>query len=111
MRTITPGYAIGTGCFLLLAGFRLAEGSWGWALVFTLAAACQVYLGLRAAPAATPSRRTTTATDRERRNWRLLAISSCALTAGLLALQPVLSPIAAATGLYCLWRLGRRHPA
>jgi hypothetical protein len=110
MRTITPGYAIGAGCFLLLAGFRLTEGQWPWALVFVLAAACQVYLGLRAAPE-TASRRTTAASDREHRTWRMLAISSCALTAGLLALTPVLSPIAAATGLYCLWRLKHHQPA
>ncbi|MDI2030300.1 hypothetical protein QFW96_16845 [Saccharopolyspora sp. TS4A08] len=107
---MTPGYAIGAGCFLLLAGFRLSEGSWVWALVFTVAAACQVYLGLRAAPATAP-RPTAAATDREQRTWRLLAVSSCGLTAGLLVLQPALSPIAAATGLYCLWRLTHRRPA
>lgn len=110
MRTITPGYAIGTGCFLLLAGYRLTEGRWVWALVFALAATCQVYLGLRAAPVTT-TQGTSAPTDRERRNWRALAISSCALTAGLLVLQPVLSPIAAGVGMYCLWRLGRRRPA
>lgn len=110
MRMITPGYAIGAGCFLLLAGFRLTEGQWVWALVFVLAAACQGHLGLRAAPA-TPARATPTPTERELRTWRTLAISSCALTAGLLFLQPVLSPIAAGAGVYCLWRLGRHRPA
>lgn len=110
MRTLTPGYAIGAGCFLLLAGFRLTEGRWVWALVFALAAACQVYLGLRAAPAAS-ARETPAPAGRELRTWRTLALSSCALTAGLLFLQPVLSPIAAGAGAYCLWRLGRRRPA
>ncbi|MEB3371934.1 hypothetical protein [Saccharopolyspora mangrovi] len=110
MRTITPGYAIGAGCFLLLAGFRLTEGRWVWALVFALAAACQVYLGLRAAPA-TPAREAPAHTERELRTWRALALSSCALTAALLFLQPVLSPVAAGAGVYCLWRIGRRRPA
>ncbi|MER5390261.1 hypothetical protein [Saccharopolyspora sp. NPDC002686] len=109
---ITPGYLLGTGCFLLLAGFRVAEGSWSWAAIFVLAAASQVYLGWKAAPArpsGAPARssRTSGGVQRNARIWRAMTASSCLLTVALLFVQPVLSVIAAAIGLYCSWMVVR----
>ncbi|MFC7343475.1 hypothetical protein [Saccharopolyspora griseoalba] len=107
MSGISPGHAVGAGCFLLLAGFRAQDGSWWWALVFALASACQVYLGLRGGGGGSGARPASEPDARSSRTWRALAVSSCVLTAGMLVVQPVLSPIAAMAALYCSWMVGR----
>ncbi|GAA4617384.1 hypothetical protein ABT337_03365 [Saccharopolyspora hirsuta] len=110
-RQITPGHLLGAGCFLLLAGFRAAEGSWLWAAIFALAAASQVYLGWRAAPArpaeGARQRRASGEVQRNVRIWRAMTASSCLLTVALLVVQPALSVIAAAIGLCCSWMVVR----
>lgn len=97
---MSPGHLVAACCFLLLAGMRAAEGSWGWAGVFAVAALAQGLLGSRFRPA--PGRRGG-ARPRQASTWRLLTVSSCALGAVLLVVQPVLGLVAAVVALYCLW--------
>jgi hypothetical protein len=96
---MSPGHVLAACCFLVLAGLRAADGSWVWAGVFTVAAVAQVFLGsrLRSAPRPRGGPRA-----RQASTWRLLTVSSCALSAVLLLVQPVLGLVAAAVALYCL---------
>ncbi|OZM77351.1 hypothetical protein [Pseudonocardia sp. MH-G8] len=105
LRT-SPGHLLAAGCFLVLAGLRAAEGSWLWAGVFGLAAVVQGVVGSRIA--GRPAAPRPGSGPREAATWKILTVSSCALSAGLLLVQPVLGLVAATVALYCL-RAARVH--
>lgn len=95
---MSPGHLVAACCFLVLAGMRAAEGSWVWAGVFAAAALAQGLLGSRFRPA----HREPADRPRQASTWRLLTVSSCALTAVLLVVQPALGLVSGVVALYCL---------
>jgi hypothetical protein len=103
---VSPGHLIAACCFLALAGMRAAEGSWVWAGVFAVAALAQVFLGARFRRA--PRTDVGARPRRQASTWRLLTVSSCALSGVLLLVQPALGLVAAIVALYCL-RAARIH--
>ncbi|MHA6627928.1 hypothetical protein ACU61A_21030 [Pseudonocardia sichuanensis] len=106
---MSPGHLLAACCFLVLAGLRVAEGSWLWAGVFVVAAVAQGVVGSRIAGGSAAPR--PQAGRRQASTWRLLTVSSCVLSAGLLLVQPVLGLAAAVVALYCLRAARVRRPA
>lgn len=108
--------------FAVLAAMRVADGAALWGSVFAAASAINVWLAVHERPRPSggeepapstpmPSADELTLSWRRHRGslvrWRVLACVAIATGAGLLAVDPALSVLAAATALLCLFRARR----
>lgn len=111
-------YALLALGFAVLAAVRFGNGATPWGLVFTAAAAINVWLAIHERPpSAAQGERPSPSTQKILRSWRIhrgslsrwrvLACVATATGAGLLAVEPALSVFAAATALLCLFRARR----
>lgn len=104
--------------FAVLAAVRFGNGAMLWGLVFTAAAAINVWLAVHERrPPATDGEQSSPSTEEmirswqanrgSLRRWQVLACVATAIGAILLAVEPALSVLAAATTLLCLFRARR----
>ncbi|MBA8826471.1 hypothetical protein FHX42_003847 [Saccharopolyspora lacisalsi] len=110
-------YALLASGFAVLATMRFGTGATAWGLVFAAAAAVNGWLAVHERQRASddekpmPSARDLTRSWKVHRGslrrWRILACVAVAIGAGLLAVDPVLGLLAAATALLCLLRARR----
>ncbi len=110
-------YALLALGFAVLATMRFGAGATAWGLVFAAATAINGWLAVherrrasddeKPVPSARDLRRSWSVHSGSLRRWRILACVAVAIGAGLLAVDPVLGLVAAATALLCLLRARR----
>lgn len=115
-------YALLAGGFAALAAVRFGDSAVAWGLVFTAAAGVNIWLAVHEGRRRLRATREPSLPEHDAlvrswhvhrgsiRRWRILAAAAATLGAGLLFVEPSLAVLAAATALFCLFRVRRaRH--
>ncbi|RCW45810.1 hypothetical protein DFQ14_102111 [Halopolyspora algeriensis] len=112
-------YVLLTLGFIALAAVRFSGGALTWGLVFAAAAGVNAWLAVhegrrRLRPTQVPPLpdhetllRSCSAHRGAIRRWRILAVGAAVISTGLLFVEPSLAVPAAATALFCLFRVRR----